>query len=38
VATAADSVRWPGPAEVEPVAVAALLEAVRSQSEAEVTS
>jgi fructose-1-phosphate kinase PfkB-like protein len=38
VATAADSVRRPGPAEVEPAAVAALLEAVRSQPEAEVTS
>jgi 1-phosphofructokinase family hexose kinase len=38
VAAAADSVRRPGPAEVEPAAVAALLEAVRSQSEAELTS
>lgn len=38
VATAAESVRRPGPAEVEPDAVAALLEAVRSPSGAEVTS
>ena len=38
VATAADSVRRAGPAEVEPAAVAALLEAVPSPSGAEVTS
>jgi sugar/nucleoside kinase (ribokinase family) len=38
IATAADSVRRPGPAEVEPAAVSALLATLRSQSGAEVTS
>ncbi len=37
VATAADSVRRAGPADVEPAAVAALLEAVQGHTGAEAT-